>query len=82
MLVLLDLDGAAVLEGPLDDVFLDPRALDVLRRLDGRPELLEVAQLDEVPHVREGSPDDGALNHLVGSGDGHGLSPGGRHFWS
>lgn len=77
MLILLDLGDAAVLERPPDHVRLAARALDVLRPLDGAPELGEIGQLDEMPHVRERRADDGALVHLVGGGDG--LWTGSRH---
>lgn len=70
MLILLDLNDAAVLEGPPHHVRLVADAPDVLGLVDGRPELGEVGQLDEVPDVRERRPDHGALNHLVGGGDG------------
>ena len=69
VLVLLDLDDAAVLEGPAHHVRLAAGALDVLGLVDGGPELVEVGQLDEVPHVRELGADNGALDHLVGGGD-------------
>jgi len=73
VLLLLDLDDGAVLEGPLDDVGLLGSALDVLRAAEGRPELGEVLDLDEVPDVGERGTDDGRLADGGGGGDG-------RHF--
>lgn len=72
MLVLLDLDLGAVLEGPPHHVRLVADALDVLGALKGGPELGEVGQLDEVPDVRERGANYGALHHLVGGGNGFG----------
>lgn len=54
VLLLLDLNLATILECPLDNVCLFAGTLDVLRLAQGRPELGEVPELDEVPHVREG----------------------------
>ncbi len=70
VLVLLDLDGAAVLESPPHHVRVGRGALDAVRLVDGRPELLEVEQLDKVPDEGKGRLDDGALDHLVGGCDG------------
>ena len=53
VLLLLDLDDGAVLEVPLDNVRLLRGALGVLGLVESRPELVEVLELDEVPHVRE-----------------------------
>lgn len=53
MLLLLDLNDGAVLELPLDDVGLLRGTLGVLGLVEGRPELVEVLELDEVPDVRE-----------------------------
>lgn len=69
MLILLDLNYTAVLEAPAHHVGLAAGALDVLGLVDGVPELVELGQLDVVPDMRERRADDGALNHLVGSGD-------------
>lgn len=54
MLLLLDLNDGAVLEVPLDNVGLLRGTLGVLGLLEGRPELVEVLELDEVPDVGEG----------------------------
>lgn len=53
VLLLLDLNDGAVLELPLDDVGLLRGTLGVLGLVEGRPELVEVLELDEVPDVRE-----------------------------
>jgi hypothetical protein len=70
VLLLLDLNDRAVLESPLDNVGLLAGALDVLRRAEGRPELGEVLDLDEVPDVGERGADDGRLADGGGGGDG------------
>ena len=70
MLLLLDLNDGAVLEGPLDNVGLLRGALDVLGAAEGRPELGEVLDLDEVPDVGERGADDGRLADGGGGGDG------------
>jgi hypothetical protein len=51
--LLLDLNHAAVLELPLDDVRLVRGALAVLGLVEGAPELGELVQLDKVPDVRQ-----------------------------
>lgn len=53
MLLLLDLNDGVILEGPLDNVCLLAGALDILRLGQGRPELGEILELDEVPYVRQ-----------------------------
>jgi hypothetical protein len=70
VLLLLDLNDRAVLESPLDNVGLLAGTLDVLRRAEGRPELGEVLDLDEVPDVGERGADDGRLADGGGSGNG------------
>ena len=70
VLLLLDLNDGAVLESPLDNVGLLAGALDVLRRAEGRPELGEVLDLDEVPDVGERGADDGRLADGGGGGNG------------
>jgi hypothetical protein len=70
VLLLLDLNDRAVLESPLDNVGLLVGVLDVLRRAEGRPELGEVLDLDEVPDVGERGADDGRLADGGGGGDG------------
>lgn len=80
VLVLLDLDDVAVLKGPPDNVRLVADALGVLGLLDGAPELVKLGELEEVPDVGEGGSDDGALNDLVGRGDGF-LSRHGEDGW-
>jgi hypothetical protein len=75
VLLLLDLDDGAVLESPLDNVGLLGGALDVLGAGEGRPELGEVLDLDQVPDVGERGLDDGRLADGGGGGDG-------RHFES
>jgi hypothetical protein len=59
VLLLLDLNDGAVLESPLDNVGLLRGALDVLGAAEGRPELGEVLNLDQVPDVGERGADDG-----------------------
>lgn len=73
VLLLLDLNDGAVLEGPLDDVGLLVGALDVLAALKGGPELAEVLDLDEVPDVRERGADDGRLADGGTGGNGRHL---------
>lgn len=70
VLLLLDLNDGAVLESPLDNVGLLAGALDVLGAAEGRPELGEVLELDEVPDVGERGADDGRLADGGGGGDG------------
>ena len=53
VLLLLDLNNGTVLEGPFDNVGLLAGALDVLRGLEGGPELAEILDLDQVPNVGE-----------------------------
>lgn len=53
VLLLLDLNDGAVLEVPLDNVGLLRGTLGVFGLVEGRPELVEVLELDEVPDVRE-----------------------------
>jgi len=73
VLLLLDLDRSAVLEGPFDHVGLVGRALDPVALFERRPELAEVLELDEMPDVAEGRLDDGRL------ADGGGCRDLGRH---
>jgi hypothetical protein len=73
VLLLLDLNDGAVLESPLDNVGLLRGALDVLGAAEGRPELGEVLDLDQVPDVGQRGADDGRLADGGGGGDG-------RHF--
>ena len=77
MLLLLDLEGLAVLEGPLDDVGLGGCALDELALLELRPELAEVLELDQVPDGAEGRVDDGRLADGGGGGNGRHCENGG-----
>jgi hypothetical protein len=75
VLLLLHLNSTTVLEGPLDDIGVLADALDELGRLEGRPEVGKVLELDMVPDMREGSLDDSALQHRGGGWDlrsGHG----------
>lgn len=51
MLLLLDLDLGAVLEGPLDNVRLFVCTLHELALANGGPEFGEVLEFDEVPVV-------------------------------
>jgi hypothetical protein len=69
VLLLLDLDGTAILEGPLDYVGLLGYTLDELALLESRPELAEVLELDQVPDIAEGCLDDGRLADGGGGGD-------------
>lgn len=69
VLLLLDLEGLAVLECPLDDVGLRRGALDEFALLKLRPELAEVLELDQVPDIAEGCVDDGRLADRGGGGD-------------
>lgn len=73
MLLLLDLEDSAVLEGPPDNVGLLGGTLDVLALVKGSPELGKVLDLDEVPDVGERGTDDGRLADGGGGRDG-------RHF--
>jgi hypothetical protein len=73
VLLLLNLEDGTVLEGPLDDVGVGRRTLDPFRGLEGRVELGEVLELDEVPDVAEGGLNDGGLDDRGGGRDG-------RHF--
>jgi hypothetical protein len=70
VLLLLDLNLGAVLESPLDNVGLLRSTLDVLRGAEGRPELGEVLDLDQVPDGGERGADDGRLADGGGGGDG------------
>ena len=79
MLLLLDLELGAVLEGPLDDVGVVGGALDKLGLGQGGPEVGEVLQPDVVPDVGERRLDDGALHHRSGGWDWRGLGGGRRH---
>lgn len=63
VLLLLDLNDTSVLESPPDHIGVLAGALDDLRGLERGPELVKVLELDVVPHVGEGSLDDGALQH-------------------
>jgi hypothetical protein len=74
VLLLLDLDNSAVLEGPLDDIGLIRSTLDPVALLKRRPELAEVLKLDQVPDIAEGCLDDGRLADGGGGGDA------GRHY--
>jgi hypothetical protein len=69
VLLLLDLDGRAILEGPFDDVSLVGCAFDELALLESRPELAEVLELDQVPNIAERRLDDGRLADGGGSGN-------------
>jgi hypothetical protein len=73
VLLLLNLEDGTVLEGPLDDVGVGRRALDPFGGFEGRVELREVLELDEVPDVAEGGLNDGGLDDRGGGRDG-------RHF--
>ncbi|KAI6758247.1 hypothetical protein HG530_010487 [Fusarium avenaceum] len=70
VLLLLDLENGAVLEGPLDDVGIGGAALDPFGGLESRVELGEVLELDQVPDVAEGGFDDGGLEDRGGGGNG------------
>lgn len=70
MLVLLDLNDIAVLEGPPHNVGLLTSTLDMLGLGDGRPELVELLKLDEVPHKRERGLDNGTLDDLADEAEG------------
>ena len=77
MLLLLDLQHGAILEGPLHDVDVVAGALDVVGLGDGGPELVELLELDVVPDVGKRGLDDGRLVN------GGGVWDGGRHCgWS
>lgn len=69
VLLLLDLDNSAVLEGPLDNVGLVGGALDPVALVKSGPELAEVLELDQVPDIAEWRLDDGRLADGGGSGD-------------
>lgn len=70
VLVLLDLNDIAVLEGPPHNVGLLTSALDMLGLGDGRPELVEFLELDEVPHKRERGLDNSTLDDLADEAEG------------
>lgn len=70
VLLLLDVQNGAILEGPLDDVGLGAGALDHLALLELAPEGGELLQLDEVPDGAEGGLDDGRLADGGGGGNG------------
>ena len=72
MLLLLDLEDGAILEGPLDDIGVGRGALDELALLEGGPELAEVLELDQVPDIAERRLDDGGLADGGGGGDAAG----------
>jgi hypothetical protein len=74
VLLLLDFDNGAVLEGPLDNIGLIGCALDPVTLLESGPELAKVLELDQVPDIAEGRLDDGRLADGGGSGDA------GRHY--
>lgn len=63
MLFLLDLQHGAILEGPTGDVGLAADALDKIRRLEGRPEVGELVELDVMPDVGQWGADDAALEN-------------------
>jgi hypothetical protein len=67
--LLLDLNGRAVLEGPLDHIGLIRGSLHELALLEGRPELAEVLELDQVPDIAEGGLDDSRFADGGGGGD-------------
>jgi hypothetical protein len=67
--LLFDLNGRAVLEGPLDHISLLGGALDELALLEGRPELAEVLELDQMPDIAEGRLDDSRFADRGGGGD-------------
>lgn len=69
MLLLLDLNGRAVLEGPFDDISLVGGALDELALLESRPELAEVLELDQVPNIAERRLNYGRLADRGGGGN-------------
>lgn len=69
VLLLLDLEDSAVLEGPLDDVGVGGYALHPLAGGEGGVELGEILQLDQVPDVAEGGFDDGGLEDRGGGRD-------------
>lgn len=69
VLLLLDVQNGAVLEGPLDDVGLGAGALDHLALLELAPEGGELLELDEVPDGAEGGLDDGRLADGGGCGN-------------
>jgi len=75
VLLLLDVQHGAVLEGPLHDVSLVRRALGVVALGQLAPEVREVRQLDQVPDGGERGVDDGGFGHGRGGRDagGHGL---------
>lgn len=76
VLLLLDLEDGAVLEGPLDDVGVGRGALDELALVEFGPEFGEILELDEVPDVGEGRLDDDGLDDRGGGRD----AGGGIHY--
>ena len=53
MLLLLDLLLSAIFEGPLDDVGLRTGTLDMLALGKLSPEMVEILELDKMPHLGE-----------------------------
>lgn len=78
MLVLLELNDVAILEGPPHDVGLVAGSLDMLGLGDSRPELVKLLELDEVPDKRDGGLDNGTLDDLADEAESLAL---GRHGW-
>lgn len=68
VLLLLDLNDGAVVEGPADNVSLLVGALDVVAALESRPELAEVLELDEVPDVGERGCYSNSISDMEGIG--------------
>lgn len=73
VLLLLDLEDGTILEGPLDDVGVGRSTLDPFGLFEGRVELGEVLELDEVPDIAERGLNDGGLDDRGGGRNG-------RHF--
>ena len=61
MLFLLNIQHRPILKRPLRNIGLRARTLDLFGFGEFRPEIVEVLEFDEVPHVGEGRGDDGGL---------------------
>lgn len=61
VLLLLDVELMAILEDPLHNVSLGRGTFDLLALIKLGPELVEVLELDEMPHITRVGLDDGGL---------------------
>lgn len=61
MFLLLDFEDGAIFKGPFDDVRVRRRALDPFALFQGRVEVAEVLEFDEVPDRAEWRLNDGGF---------------------